>query len=142
LEGCPGITVANRNPEKGDALASEIMTARGVKVNSVALSTLSFEVLQSAVAESDLIINATPLGMKADDPSPLPDGLLTAKHLVYDTVYSGGETALLKQAKLARSRCANGFSMLLHQGVLQNALWLGEHAPVETMRTSLSDSKR
>jgi shikimate 5-dehydrogenase len=32
--------------------------------------------------------------------------------------------------------------MLLHQGVLQNALWLGEHAPVETMRTSLSDSKR
>jgi shikimate dehydrogenase len=142
LEGCPGITVANRNPEKGDALASEIMTARGVRVNSVALSTLSSEVLQSAVADSDLIINATPLGMKEDDPSPLqnlPDGLLTAKHLVYDTVYSGGKTALLKQAKLAGAKGAGGLSMLLHQGALQNALWFGEPAPVEMMRKALAD---
>jgi shikimate dehydrogenase len=118
------------------------MTARGVKVDSIALSMLSSEALQSAVADSDLIINATPLGMKTDDPSPLPDGLLTAKHLVYDTVYSGGETALLKQSKMARSRCANGFSMLLNQGALQNALWFGKPAPVETMRAALSESKR
>jgi len=139
IEGCPGITVANRKTEKGDALASEIMTAKGVKVDSIVLSTLSSEALQSAVADSDLIINATPLGMKADDPSPLPDGILTTKHLVYDTVYSGGETALLKQAKMARSSCANGFSMLLHQGALQNSLWFGEPAPVETMRKALAD---
>jgi shikimate dehydrogenase len=139
LEGCPGITVANRNPEKGDALAFEIVTARGVKVDSIALSTLSSEALQSAVANSDLIINATPLGMKADDPSPLPDGLLTANHLVYDTVYSGGETALLRQACGVGARSANGFSMLLHQGALQNALWLGEPAPLETMRAALKE---
>ena len=137
LEGCPDITVANRKKDKGDALASEIMTARGVKVDSIALSTLSSEALQSAVANSDLIINATPLGMKADDPSPLPDGLLTAKHLVYDTVYSGGETTLLKQAKQAGAKAANGFSMLLHQGALQNALWFGAPAPLETMREAL-----
>jgi shikimate dehydrogenase len=138
LEGCPGITVANRKTEKGDALASEIMTARGVKVDSIALSTLSSEALQSAVANCDLIINATPLGMKADDPSPLPDGLLTAKHLVYDTVYSGGETALLKQSKMVGAKGAGGLSMLLHQGALQNSLWFGEPAPVETMRAALT----
>ncbi|MFZ0616959.1 MAG: shikimate dehydrogenase [Chthoniobacterales bacterium] len=139
LEGCPAITVANRKTEKGDALASEIMTARGVKVDSIALSTLSSEALQSAVANSDLIINATPLGMKANDPSPLPDGLLTAKHLVYDTVYSGGETAMLKQAKMVGAKGAGGLSMLLHQGALQNSLWFGEPAPVETMRKALAD---
>ncbi len=139
LEGCPGITVANRKTEKGDALASEIMTARGVKVDCIALSTLSSEALQSAVANCDLIINATPLGMKADDPSPLPDGLLTAKHLVYDTVYSGGETALLKQAKMVGAKGAGGLSMLLHQGALQNSLWFGEPAPVEMMRKALAD---
>ena len=87
-------------------------------------------------------INATPLGMKTDDPSPLPDGLLTAKHLVYDTVYSGGETALLKQAKMVGSKGAGGLSMLLHQGALQNSLWFGETAPVEMMRAALSESKR
>lgn len=139
LEVCPGITVANRKTEKGDALASEIMTARGVKVDSIALSTLSSEALQFAVANSDLIINATPLGMKANDPSPLPDGLLTAKHLVYDTVYSGGETALLKQAKMVGAKGAGGLSMLLHQGALQNSLWFGEPAPVEMMRKALAD---
>jgi shikimate dehydrogenase len=137
LEGCPEITVANRKTEKGDALASEIMTARGVKVDSIALSTLSSEALQSAVANCDLIINATPLGMKAGDPSPLPDDLLTAKHLVYDTVYSGGETALLKQSKMVEAKGAGGLSMLLHQGALQNSLWFGEPAPVEMMREAL-----
>ena len=59
--------------------------------------------------------------------------MLTPNHLVYDTVYSGGETALLKQAVKVGARCADGFSMLLHQGALQNALWLGEPAPVEAM---------
>jgi shikimate dehydrogenase len=142
FEECSGITIANRKTEKGDALASEIMTARGVKVDSIALSALSSEALQSAVADSDLIINATPLGMKTDDPSPLPDGLLTAKHLVYDTVYSGGETALLKQAKMVGAKGAGGLSMLLHQGALQNSLWFGETSPLETMRKALADLRR
>jgi len=135
LEGCPLITIANRNPEKGHSLASECMTATGVKVVAVPLSQ---EALQSAVTQSDLIINATPLGMKTDDPSALPDGLLTANHLVYDTIYSGGETALLQQAHVAGARGAGGFSMLLHQGALQNGLWFGESVPVSTMRDALT----
>ena len=135
LEGCPSITIANRNPEKGHSLASECMTATGVKVVAVPLSQ---EALRSAVTQSDLIINATPLGMKTDDPSALPDGLLTANHLVYDTIYSGGETALLQQAHVAGAQGAGGFSMLLHQGAFQNGLWFGESVPVSTMRDALT----
>ena len=135
LEGSPSITIANRNPEKGQSLASECMTAIGVKVVAVPLSQ---EALQSAVTQSDLIINATPLGMRTDDPSALPDGLLTANHLVYDTIYSGGETALLQQAHVAGAQGAGGFSMLLHQGAFQNGLWFGESVPVSTMRDALT----
>lgn len=134
LEGCPGITIANRNREKGDALVREIEAATGKQVTSI---TLAEEELRISVAEADLIINATPLGMKSEDPSPLPEGLLTNAHLVYDTVYSGGRTALLRQAISAGARTANGFSMLLHQGALQYQLWFGEPAPIETMRTAL-----
>jgi shikimate dehydrogenase len=76
--------------------------------------------------------------MKTDDPSALPDGLLTANHIVYDTIYSGGETALLKQTRVAGARGAGGFSMLLHQGALQNGLWFGESVPVSTMRDALT----
>ena len=137
LEGCPSITVANRNPAKGESLASEIRESLGKEVSSVSLDP---EQLRSALSFIDLIINATPLGMKADDPSPLSDlsgGLLNSHHLVYDTVYSGGETALLKQARQVGARCAGGFSMLLHQGALQNSLWFGKPAPVEVMRRAL-----
>jgi shikimate dehydrogenase len=138
LEGCPSITIANRNSEKGASLATEIRESLGKEVTSV---SLDLEDLRPTLSSVDLIINATPLGMKSDDPSPLqnlPEGLLNSHHLVYDTVYSGGETALLKQVSELGIRGANGFSMLLRQGVLQNALWFGEPAPLETMREALS----
>ena len=138
LEGCPSVTVANRNPSKGDSLAEEIRESLGKDVTSIPLDP---EQLRPALSSVDLIINATPLGMKADDPSPLPDlpeGILNSHHLVYDTVYSGGETALLKQAHRVGARSANGFSMLLHQGALQNELWFGAPAPLETMRSALT----
>lgn len=139
IEGCPRITIANRNRKKGDALAREIEASIRQQVTSI---TLSQAELSASITSADLIINATPLGMKEGDPSPLPEGLLTKNHLVYDTVYSGGETALLKQARMAGARCAGGFSMLLHQGALQNSLWFGEAAPLETMRKALADLRR
>jgi shikimate dehydrogenase len=137
LEGCPSITIANRNPAKGESLASEIHQSLGKEVSSISLEA---EDLRVALSSVDLIINATPLGMKSGDSSPLSHlsgGLLSPHHLVYDTVYCGGETALLRQAREAGARCAGGFSMLLHQGVLQNALWFGEPAPLEAMRAAL-----
>lgn len=134
LEGCPEITVANRNPAKGKSLAADIRESLGKSVASVVLEAEELRPLLSSV---DLIINATPLGMKATDPSPLAERMLSSKHLVYDTVYSGGETEFLKQARQAGSHCAGGFSMLLHQGALQNELWFGEPAPVENMRGAL-----
>jgi shikimate dehydrogenase len=139
LEGCPAITVANRIPAKGELLAAEIRDSLGKEVTSIALDPEELRPLLSSV---DLIINATPLGMKTTDPSPLAEGMLSSTHLVYDTVYSGGETALLKQARLAGSRCAGGFSMLLHQGALQNSLWFGAQAPVEDMREALNSLRR
>jgi shikimate dehydrogenase len=134
LEGCAAISVANRNPAKGESLAAEIRDSLGKEVTSIALDP---EELRPHLFSVDLIINATPLGMKAADPSPLAEGMLSSTHLVYDTVYSGGETALLKQARQSGSRCAGGFSMLLHQGALQNSLWFGELAPIEIMRGAL-----
>lgn len=134
LEGSPSVIIANRNKEKGDLLAQEIQEHLDFPISSIPMTA---ESLGHAMKSVDLIVNATPLGMKAGDPSPLPEGLLTKDHLVYDTVYSGGETALLKQARSAGARCAGGFSMLLHQGALQNSLWFGKPAPIDVMRIAL-----
>ena len=134
LEGSPSVIITNRNKEKGDLLAQEIQEHLDFPISSIPMTA---ESLGHAMKSVDLIVNATPLGMKAGDPSPLPEGLLTKDHLVYDTVYSGGETALLKQARSAGARCAGGFSMLLHQGALQNSLWFGKPAPIDVMRIAL-----
>jgi shikimate dehydrogenase len=136
LEGSPHIVIANRNFEKGNALATEIQERLGKEIASVSLEANNGE-LAKALSSVDLIVNATPLGMKSGDPSPLPNDLLTANHLVYDSVYSGGTTPLLHQAKEAGAQSAGGFSMLLHQGALAYEIWFNEPAPLEVMRTAL-----
>jgi len=138
LAGCPKVIVANRNPSKGETLAAMIKEHLGMNVMAISMDPSE---VMAAVASSDLIVNATPLGMKAQDASPLPDGTesaLRGHHLVYDTVYSGGNTALLRQAQEAGSKSASGLSMLLHQGALAYEIWFREPAPLETMRQALS----
>ncbi len=135
LAGCPSIFVANRTIEKAEVLSAEIEENLHAVVTPINLTP---EALTNALYSVDLIINATPLGMKSEDPSPLPDGILTSKHLVYDTVYSGGENELHNQALNIGARYTNGLSMLLHQGALAYEIWFNEPAPLETMRSALT----
>jgi shikimate dehydrogenase len=139
-------TIVNRAKEKGDALVQALRDYRSEESNNLPgiLNSIDMdpERLRDAVAQAALIVNATPLGMKANDPSPLPEGLLTKDHLVYDSVYSGGETALQRQALHAGARYANGLSMLLHQGALQFEHWFGEPAPLNVMRSALEEARK
>lgn len=134
---CPTIFVANRTTEKAEILSSEIEANLRIGITPIGLT---LEALTNALSSVDLIVNATPLGMKPLDPSPLPDGILTSAHLVYDTVYSGGKTALQRQALNVGARYANGLSMLLHQGALAYEIWFEEPAPLEIMRAALENS--
>jgi shikimate dehydrogenase len=56
---------------------------------------------------------------------------------MYDMIYRPAETPLLKAAKAAGCRTANGLGMLLHQGARALELWTGRTAPVQLMRTAL-----
>jgi shikimate dehydrogenase len=87
----------------------------------------------------DLVLNATSLGLKADDPVPYDAGhfSLSRAAAVYDMIYRPAETPLLKEARQAGCRVANGISMLLYQGAKALELWSGRTAPVEVMRAAL-----
>jgi shikimate dehydrogenase len=87
----------------------------------------------------DLVINATSLGLKADDPLPFdparyPIGQARA---AFDMIYRPFETRFLKTAKAAGCRVANGISMLLYQGARALELWTGRPAPLDVMRHAL-----
>lgn len=91
---------------------------------------------------ADLLVNATPLGLKPDDSSPLDEVQfpLRSARFVYDLIYRPAETALLKQAKAAGCRTANGLGMLLHQGAAALQLWTGQAVPADVMRRALEQN--
>ncbi len=91
----------------------------------------------SNMKNSDIIINATPLGLKPDDPLPMDLSLLRDTHIVCDLIYR--DTPLLKEARNIGCKTLNGLGMLLWQGILAFEIWTGRSAPVEVMRNALLD---
>jgi shikimate dehydrogenase len=132
-ENCVSLTLANRTVEKLPPLAAEIGSF--YPANRISLS--GDDSLAPAVEGADLVVNCTAVGMKADDPSPLPASMLAARHLVYDTIYVGHRTPLLRAADEAGARGANGLAMLLHQGALSFERWFSKPAPLDVMRAGL-----
>jgi shikimate dehydrogenase len=78
----------------------------------------SYETSQRALAEADIILDATPLGMKEGDPAPFDTSLLSARQVVFDVVYGHGETALARAAATVGARFFDGAGMLVGQAVV------------------------
>lgn len=92
--------------------------------------------------EIGLLINATPIGMKENDPVLLSDDALHPGLLVYDLIYNPRETKLLKMAREKGCGVSNGLDMLLYQGARSFELWMGQNAPLEVMRQALNQMVR
>jgi shikimate dehydrogenase len=92
--------------------------------------------------EVDVVINATSLGLKADDALPLDEKQFSLKQAraVYDMIYRPAETGLLAVAKKAGCKTANGLGMLLHQGARAFEIWTGQTAPLTVMRQALEQN--
>ncbi|MGI8967123.1 MAG: shikimate dehydrogenase family protein [Limisphaerales bacterium] len=88
----------------------------------------------------DLMINGTSLGLKNSDSLPFDASQfsLSQTRAVYDMIYRPAETPLLRAAKKAGCRAANGMGMLLYQGAKALELWSGKKAPIEIMRKALA----
>jgi shikimate dehydrogenase len=90
----------------------------------------------------DLLLNATSLGLKTEDESPLNENEFSLKRTraVYDMIYRPAETKLLAAAKNAGCKTANGLGMLLHQGAKAFEIWTGRTAPLDVMRRALEEN--
>ncbi|MBF0553169.1 MAG: shikimate dehydrogenase [Nitrospirae bacterium] len=94
------------------------------------------ETSTDAVTGSDILINATPLGLHKGDPLPIDKKLLKKDHIVCDVIYR--DTPLLVEAKKLGCQTVNGLGMLFWQGILAFELWTKPGAaPVEVMRDAL-----
>jgi shikimate dehydrogenase len=143
LENCERLILVNRTYEKAQAFAEHLRPYfAGPRVLGPAarLEAVAWEeaALRAQLADIDLIVNATPLGMNQSDPSPIPARLLAPHHMVFDAVYGASKTSLLRAADEAGARGANGLSMLLHQGALSFSTWFDREAPIDAMRKALA----
>lgn len=128
-EGVATLWLMNRTQSKAEEVAAEIRT----RFPSVCAHAGWPE------AEVDLVLNATSLGLKPGDGSPLDETKfpLRRARAVYDMIYRPAETPLLCAAKAAGCKVANGLGMLLYQGTKALEIWTGQPAPVELMRVAL-----
>jgi len=125
------LVILNRTTEKAKALAKELNKVFGVKVRHGELCEKS---LEKELKDTNILINATPLGMHPyEDETPVSRKLLSSDHTVFDLVYNPPETRLIREAKAAGAKTINGLSMLVHQGARSFEVWTGKKAPVDVM---------
>ncbi len=132
LEGCPGITLVNRPRPELAELAEKLQAHTTSPVSSLHFNSPG---LPAAVAQADLIINATSLGLHEGDAMPLPPELLHPGQLVYDIVTH--ETALHRAAIERGFTAATGQGMLLWQGAIAFEHWFGQTPDAAAMRRGL-----
>ncbi|MCJ7713159.1 shikimate dehydrogenase [Candidatus Bathyarchaeota archaeon] len=97
--------------------------------------TLSQDSIQKNLRSSDLLINATNVGMGPNSNlSIVNPKLLTSDLTVMDIVYNPLETKLLSDAKIVGAKTINGLEMLIYQGAASFELWTGRKAPIEIMK--------
>lgn len=90
------------------------------------------------LSSADLVVNATPIGLKVEDTTLLLDvNVLPATALVMDLIFNPPMTPLLRAAQAHGCHVLNGLSMLLYQGALAFEIWTGRPAPIEVMRKAL-----
>jgi len=143
LENCERLVLVNRTQAKTDAIVERLRPffAEPRVLGPVArLEAVPWgeTAMRAQLADIDLIVNATPLGMNPSDPAPIAARLLAPHHIVFDCVYRPSKTALLRAADEAGARGANGLSLLLHQGALSFSIWFNREAPIEVMRSAIA----
>lgn len=87
---------------------------------------------------ADLLVNATPLGLHADDTLPVEQESLPGFRAVLDLVYCTPTTPLVRAALAAGTPAIDGTHMLLAQGAASFRLWTGLEPPLDAMRAALS----
>ena len=119
--GASNITVTARRGDQADRV--------------IALATptqrIGWEEASSLLAEFDLVVNATPLGMKGEE--VLPGARFRSGQAVVDLIYDPPMTPLVERARREGAAGWGGLGMLVHQAAASLRIWSGQEAPVEAM---------
>lgn len=123
--GAAEVIVVNRTRERGESAAA--LAGAAGRVGTA-----------TDLAQVDLIVNATPLGLAGSGGEELPvdPRLVGPGQLLVDLIPNPAMTPLMRGASDNGARVAGGLGMLVHQGAAAFELWTGRPAPIAVMRAA------
>lgn len=131
-DGVDAVRIANRTGPRASALVAAL-SGTGL----TGIETAFWDDIGTAMADVELVVNATSIGWHGDD-SPIDVDLLDllpSGASVFDLTYR--DTALIRAARLRNIAVTDGLGMLIHQGARSLELWTGRAAPIEVMREAV-----
>jgi shikimate dehydrogenase len=131
------LVILNRTVKPAKELARQLRQLLPKKISAEALSP---EAIEDNLMDSEVLINATSIGMKPNvNETPVNPKWLRTNLAVMDIVYNPLETKLAKIAKEAGAKVVSGVEMLIYQGAASFEIWTGKSAPIQVMRKTVLD---
>jgi len=125
------VAVAARRPEA----AAELCRALAAALPGSQLRALPLAEAGAEAARSQVVVNATSVGLPGHEPAALPPMRLGPEQVAMDFVY--GDTVFARDAARAGARVVTGEQILVRQGALAFSLWTGRPAPEGAMTAAL-----
>lgn len=144
LDGIGEISIFNRK-DKCSQRAEEIACTINEKITGKKCKASVYDLedkekLRAEICTSDLVTNATGVGMKPlEGLSLIPDSSwLHPEVIVSDVIYTPRKTKLLKIAEAAGCKTMNGLGMMLWQGASAFEMWTGQKMPIEYVKEKIT----
>ncbi|MCS7203923.1 MAG: shikimate dehydrogenase [Thermodesulfovibrio sp.] len=122
------VYIYNRTISKAEEIKKRFSTLGTIEV----LKNLD----KSFVKKIYLVVNATSLGLKENDPMPINPTFLNKDIIYCDIVYPN--TKLMKETKRIGCKVIGGLGMLIWQAANAFEIWTKQKAPVERMKKILN----
>ncbi|MDI6827951.1 MAG: shikimate dehydrogenase [Armatimonadota bacterium] len=130
------VTVANRTLSRAVEIVETLSKLLGNR--SIRAVQIESKEAREAVAEANLLVNCTSVGMFPHiDEQPIPSEWMHKDLLVYDLIYNPIETKLLQAARETGCKVMNGVLMLVHQGAISFRIWTGIEPPIKVMEEAV-----
>lgn len=124
---CKNITVLNRDIKEARALSDNFSGNR----NKIIVCPLNNENIRKGLLESNIIVNATPVGMYPETEGEIIGGdvfksvgNLNGKFF-FDVIFNPYKTNFLKMAEKSGAKVCSGTYMMIYQAISAFQLWTG-----------------
>jgi shikimate dehydrogenase len=131
--GVRRLVIANRNKTRAEVLAKRVQRHFDRETLPVALDET--RALYWLIRESDMIVNATSVGLSGTERLNLNPNSLHPKLFVFDLVCR--ETPFIKMAKRRGLKTLDGLGMLVSQGARSFEIFTGKRAPFRVMKNAV-----